>query len=101
MTARHEPFSPTWWALWAWELTRPGLYDDEEPPAGYVAPRRGDEWHGREWDRRESVSPYDPTARRPAWTAFVAGQSSTDPTPTDGCRLHDGRCSGSCARGAP
>lgn len=107
------PFSPQWWALWTWELTRPGLFDDEEPPP--EAPQPGvwshyPPWldaHGHDrgviearpaWDRRESVSPYDPRARRPAWPAIVAGQTRGDPAETDGCRLHDGRCSEGCVR---
>ena len=107
-------FSPRWWALWTWELTRPGLLDDEEPPE--EAPQSGVWAHYPDgltldarpvWDARSGqnddpaglgVSPYDPRARRPSWPAILAEQESDEPAETGNCLLHDGRCSGWCER---
>lgn len=122
MTAWHERWSPTWWAAWTFALTRLGRLDDEEVPEALADAARGVWTHyppwrdarGHDvgaldarpaWDARpgqhddpagRGVSPYDPDARRPTWPAVEAGQRSAEPTETDGCRLHDGRCSGAC-----
>lgn len=104
-------FSPGWWALWTWDLIRPGLFDDEEPPEGHKQSGAWDHYpdgfvvESRPvWDRRpdqRDVSPYDPSARRPAWPAILRGQTSGAPSPRDMCRLHNGACSGLCERFDP
>jgi hypothetical protein len=80
-------FSPTWWALWTWELYRPGLYDDDEGPEGYEQP----------YGRRYTDNGYDPASKRPSWNAMLIGQGYTDvPALTDSCRGYAGSCLFTC-----
>ncbi len=88
-------FSPTWWAAWTCALHRPGRLDDEEIPEGvdgatpvWAHYPAGAAVEGRVWDRE----------LRPDWPTLLVAQHRRAPLPTDGCRLHDGRCGGGCDR---
>ena len=98
-----ERFSPLWWAAWTFALHRPGRLDDEDVPDEladaavgvwrHYPPWRDDHGHARytlderpDWDR----------SRRFDWPTMVWAHCVDAPALTDGCRLHDGRCSGAC-----